>query len=142
MRPAYPPALLADLPALTRANPDLVAARRFHLAASIWPRSRAPCRAVAAGAAPRRGMGPKLPARAHLRHFAVDPGSIGTGGGRALFQRCTAEARSAGAGQWQALASHSAEAFYARLGLACIDALARPLAPDCAFPLVRMAGDV
>lgn len=136
MRPAYPPALLAGaLPALTRANPDLVASGRFHLAEVAG---------VALGcggwslAAP--GHGPETPGLAHLRHFAVDPAHIGTGVGRALFQRCTAEARTAGARHWQALSSLNAELFYTRMGLTRIEALTLPLGPDCAFPVLRMEG--
>ena len=136
MRPAYPPALLAAaLPALTRPNPELVASGRFYLAEAMgvlqgcggWSR-----------AAP--GQGPETPGFAQLRHFAVDPASIGTGVGRALFQRCTAEARSAGARHWQALSSLNAEAFYTRMGLTRIEALTLPLGPDCAFPVLRMEG--
>lgn len=136
MRPAYPPALLAAaLPALTRPNPELVASGRFYVAEAMgallgcggWSR-----------AAP--GHGPETPGFAHLRHFAVDPASIGTGVGRALFQRCTAEARIAGARHWQALSSLNAEAFYTRMGLNRIEALTLPLGPDCAFPVLRMEG--
>lgn len=138
MRPAYPPALLeAALPALTRPNPELVASGRFYVAEAMGALLGCGGWSLAAP-----GHGAETPGLAHLRHFAVDPASIGKGVGRALFQRCTAEARSAGARHWQALSSLNAEAFYTRMGLTRIEALALPLGPDCAFPVLRMEGNV
>jgi len=102
--------LAAALPAITRANPRLLASGRYFVAEL----DRA---IVACGgwSDEKPGVG-AIPRLAHVRHFATDPNFINRGCGGALLARAFDEARAAGFAEIEAISSLTAEAFYARCG--------------------------
>lgn len=144
LAPAYDPALLAKaLPLMTRANPVLLASGTYYLAEAAdgtpvgcggWTFER-----------PGAPDDPIDPALAHIRHFATHPDWTGRGIGRALFERCLADAGAAGACRFEAWSTLVAEAFYRRMGFETIDRFEVAMGPEVRFPSVRMvrgaAGD-
>lgn len=107
----YPDAVLRHaLPVMTRANPDLIASGTFH--AAFVDGALAGC----GGWSRKRYDGSGEEGVAHLRHFGVDPDHLRRGIGRALFERCRAEAAAAGFTALESLSSLPAEAFYLSLG--------------------------
>jgi N-acetylglutamate synthase-like GNAT family acetyltransferase len=52
----------------------------------------------------------------HIRHFATHPEWIRRGIGRAIYQRCEADARKAGITRFECYSSLNAEVFYSALG--------------------------
>ncbi len=137
MRAAYEPAVLAPaLSHMTRANPALLASGTFYLASS------AAGSIIGCGGwtAVRPGTGEREGGLAHIRHFATHPAWAGKGVGRALFERCAAEAAAAGLHAFECFASLNAEAFYAALGLQRVRRMDLELAPGVRFPVIRMRG--
>lgn len=131
---AYDPAVLARaLPGMTRANPRLLAGGTYYLAEAAGE-------AVGCGgwSLERPGTVEVEPGLAHIRHFGVDPGWTGRGVGRALYERCEAQARAAGARRFECYASLNGEAFYAALGFASAGTIDVPMGPDLTFPSIRM----
>ena len=134
MAGAYPPDLLARaMPLITRPHPRLLAEGTYYLAEvdgeiagcggwSFWEPS---------GGATKPGL-------AHIRHFAVCESWAGRGVGRAIYERCEADARAAGADRFEVQSSLNGEAFYARLGFEQPAPVDVPMAPDLAFPSVLM----
>jgi GNAT superfamily N-acetyltransferase len=111
--PYYPYATLAlALPAMTRANPELLACGSWYVAES---RSAL----VACGgwtfAPPGRRWAGRLD-EAHLRHFATHPDWVRQGIGGALLARSLAVARACGVRRMRADASLAAVRFYAAHG--------------------------
>lgn len=98
------------LPAMTRANPALLASGRYFVA-------EADARVVACGGwSERRPTGALIARLAHVRHFATDPRFINRGCGGAILGRCLDEAAASGFVEIESLSSLTAEAFYARHG--------------------------
>ncbi|PWC51120.1 GNAT family N-acetyltransferase [Azospirillum sp. TSA6c] len=116
LMPAGYPAEVMErvLPIITRSNPALLGAGTYYLAEAAdgtpagcggwsfdWPGE--PARPQQAGLA-------------HVRHFATHPGWLRRGVGRALLDRCFADAADAGASRMLCYASLVAEEFYASAG--------------------------
>lgn len=139
MAHTYPEAVLAAaLPAITKANPTLLASGSFYLAESAggmvvgcggWTRERP-------------GRGTIEPGLAHLRHFATDPDWSGRGIGRALGTRCIADAVAAGLSRLMTFASLNAEGFYRALGFERIGPMAVAVAEGVRFEAVVMERDL
>lgn len=136
MAPAYDPTVLSvALPAMTKAQPGLIASERFYVAQSDGD-------IVGCGGwsleAP--GSGDRTDGLAHIRHFATDPNTLGRGIGRAVFDRCATDARAAGMVNLQALSSLNAEPFYARMGLLTLKRIDIKMGSVGSFPVVLMEG--
>ena len=134
MAGAYPPDLLMRaLPLITRPHPRLLAEGTYYLAEA---------QGEMAGCGGWSFWGPSgetaEPGLAHIRHFAVCEGWAGKGVGRALYDRCEADARAAGAERFEVQSSLNGEAFYARLGFERVSAIDVPMGPDLAFPSILM----
>lgn len=134
MAGAYEPALLAQvMPRIIRPHPRLLASGRYYLA-------EANGEAVGCGGwSFEQPGGDKIePGRAHLRHFATRREWIGRGVGRALYDRCAAEAGAAGAGAFEVWSSLNGEPFYAALGFARIGRIDVEMGPGLTLPSIRM----
>ena len=133
MADAYAPDVLARaLPLITRPHPRLLRSGSYYLC-------EAEGEAVGCGGWSFEvpGGGPTEPGVAHIRHFATDARWAGRGVGRALYRRCEAEARAAGARQFDCFASLNGEGFYTALGFDRIGAMEAPMG-DFAFPSILM----
>ncbi len=138
MAQAYDPALLARaLPIITRASPALMRGGTYYLAERT---SEAGMRPVGCGgwSVERPGTGVIEAGLAHIRHFATDAAWIGQGIGRALFERCEADARVRGVCRFECYASLNGEAFYGALGFERVGEIAVAMGPDLTFPSIRM----
>lgn len=137
LAPSYDAALLAKaLPLMTRANPALLASGTYYLAETAddtpigcggWTFAR-----------PGAPDDPIVPDLAHIRHFATDPAWTGRGVGRALFERCRADAQAAGARRFEAYSTLAAEAFYRRMGFETVARFNVAMGPEVRFPSVGM----
>jgi GNAT superfamily N-acetyltransferase len=132
---AYPPELLArTLPLITRANPELLASGTYYLVLSA---DGAPADCGGWSAHPPGASEPD-PRRAHIRHFATHPAWLRRGVGRRLYDRCEADARTAGFTALEAWASLNGEPFYAALGFRPLGRIETPMPGGILFPAVRM----
>lgn len=130
----YPTELLARaLPFLTRPNMSLLTAQTYYLAEAAG---------VPVGSGGWSSEDPEtrqeLTGVAFLRHFAVDEAWVGKGIGRAIYLRCAAAARQAGASELQVRSSVNAEPFYAALGFEPLGAMPIVLPGGITFPCIRM----
>lgn len=138
MTQAYgPDVLAAALPAMTRANPALLASGTFHVAEQAGD-------LVGCGGwtAERPGSGEVVPGLGHIRHFATHPDWTGQGIGRSIFQTCYREATEAGVRHFDCYASLNAEKFYGALGFAIIEPVAVELRPGLRFASLLMRMDL
>ncbi len=103
-----PDALAAALPRMTRANGALLASGTYYVAKA----AAGPLIGCGGWSFERPGTGAVEPGLAHIRHFGVAPDWTGRGAGRALYARCAAEARAAGASRFECFASLNAVPFY------------------------------
>jgi N-acetylglutamate synthase-like GNAT family acetyltransferase len=135
MTAAYPAAVLARaLPAMTRANPELLVSGRYYLVEA----DSGECLGCGGWSDhPPDGPDPD-PRRAHIRHFATHPDWTGRGVGRMIYERCEADARAAGFTAFEAYASLNGEAFYAALGFRRLEAIETPMPGGVSFPAVRI----
>jgi GNAT superfamily N-acetyltransferase len=135
MAQAYPPDLLARvLPAITRANPQLLASNRFYL---VEAETGEP--AACGGWSPNPpGQREGDPRRAHIRHFATHPEWTRRGAGRMLYERCQDDARAAGFTTFECWASVNGEGFYASLGFRRLQPISTSMPGGIAFPAIRM----
>ena len=134
MAGAYDPALLARaLPLMTRPHPRLLASGSYYLC-------EAQGEAIGCGgwSFERPGSDDIEPGIAHIRHFATRSSWAGQRVGRALYRRCEADARAAGAAEFQCWSSLNGEGFYAALGFARIAAIDVPMVPGLDFPSLHM----
>jgi len=76
---------------------------------------------------------------ARIRAFFVDPGSARRGLGRLLFDRCLADARTAGFQRLELMATLPGEPLYRALGFAADERVELALPDDVQVPLVRMS---
>ena len=131
----YPPDLLrAALPVMTRANPALLSSGTYHVAVLSGA-------VVGCGgwtlATPGRPDVPPDPAHGHVRHFATDPAVLRHGVGRALLERCRAEATAAGVARLECWSTLTARPFYEALGFRAVGPIDVEL-PGVRFPGVRL----
>lgn len=129
----YPPSvLIVAIPLITRAQASLVTSGTYYVAESDvllgaggWSRSNPHGGAIE-------------PGHAHLRHFATDADNIGKGVGRAVFERCMADATDDGITEFECFSTLTAEPFYASLGFRKLKNLQLELRPGILFPAVHM----
>lgn len=135
MAAAYPPDLLArTLPAITRANPDLLSSGRYYLV-----ESEAGQPAGCGGWSPNPpGRKDEDPERAHIRHFATHPAWTRRGVGRLLYERCASDAGAAGFTLFEAWSSLNGESFYASLGFRPLGLIETSMPGGVKFPAIRM----
>lgn len=135
----YDPILFARaLPVLTKANPALLSTRTWYVVEALgaddrlvgcggWARQRPDM--------PNERVDPVL---GHIRHFATHPNWTRRGIGRALFDRCVADARAAGVCTFECYSSIGAEGFYRALGFSTVEPMKLVLAENLTIPGVRM----
>jgi N-acetylglutamate synthase-like GNAT family acetyltransferase len=136
MAGAYDERTLAPaLKLMTRANPSLLASGTYYLAESFGHR------VVGCGGwtLERPGTAVKEAGLAHIRHFATDAAWTRRGVGRALYDRCEADARLVGVRAFECYSSLNAEAFYAALGFRRVRAFSIELGPNVSLPAVLMS---
>jgi GNAT superfamily N-acetyltransferase len=139
LRPDYPPStLVIAIPIIARAQPALILSGRYYVAigaegrllgAGGWSRSNPHGGRVADG-------------HAHLRHFATDASAARQGIGRAVFDRCLAEAVADGVRRFECYATRTAVPFYAALGFRPVQAVDLPLRPGITFAAMHMLRDL
>jgi N-acetylglutamate synthase-like GNAT family acetyltransferase len=137
MAPGYSEEVLARaLPLMVRANPALLRSGTFYLAEASdgavvgcggWTFER-----------PGDSVAPIDPTLAHIRHFATHPDWVRRGVGRALLDRCIADARAAGVHRLECYSSLVAEPFYDALGFTFVEPLMVEMGPGISLPSVRM----
>lgn len=125
--------LRVALPAMTRANPDLLASGSYFVANS--GRTLAACGGWTE-ATP--GTGLVTPGIGHVRHFATHPAALRRGLAGAILAACVDQARARGIAALDCFSSLPAEAFYAARGFAVLRREAIALGPAAAFPVVVM----
>ncbi len=126
--------LAAALPRIAKANPTLLASGTYYLAFAAshvlvgcggWTREHP-------------GSGAIEDQLAYIRHFATHPDWTGHGVGRAIYQACVRDARSAGVNCFECFSSLNAEGFYAALGFELIQPLDITMGPDLIMPIMVM----
>lgn len=135
MASSYDDAVLAAaMPLFTAANPRLLASGTYYLAEST---SGDP---VGCGGwtLERPDTGEVEPGLAHIRHFGTHAAWTGRGIGRAIYARCEAAARSAGARRFECYSSLNGEGFYAALGFRPVRPFDVAMAPGVSVPGVLM----
>jgi GNAT superfamily N-acetyltransferase len=135
LAPAYPPDVLAAaLPAMTRANPGL-------LACGTWYLAEAGGALAGCGGWTFEPPGRRRAWRlneAHARHFATHPRWTRRGVGSALLRRSLAVARACGARRMWADASLAAVEFYAAHGFDRLRRVVLTMGGGVPFDAVRM----
>lgn len=120
MAPAYPAEMLAPALALmTRANPALLACGTFFVAEDPSG-GIVGCGGWTPGV-PGPNPAPGDATTGHVRHFAVHPGALRRGVGRALIGRTIDDARSAGMTRLSCYSSLVAVEFYASAGFEALE---------------------
>lgn len=138
MAGAYNGEILAQaLPLMIEANPKLLASGTFYMA-------EVKGEPVGCGGwtAEEPGTCRLEPGTAHLRHFAVAANWNGCGIGRALYDRCQADARNIGVRRFVCYASLNGEAFYAALGFRIVGAIEVSMGNQLTFPSIRMTREI
>ena len=135
----YEPVLFARaLPLLTKANPALLSSGTWY----VVELSGADGTLVGCGGWARQRPDvpnePVDPVLGHIRHFATHPNWTRRGIGRALFDRCVADARAAGVCTFECYSSIGAERFYRALGFSTVEPMTLALAENLTIPGVRM----
>ena len=139
MAPDYEPGVLAHaLPLIARANPKLLTCPTFYLV-----EARDGALLGCGGWTPEKpGNGGADGVSGHIRHFATDPTAIRQGVGRAILERCLADARAQGFQRLECFSSLSAVPFYAAFGFRTVAPLDIPLSDGCHFPSQHMICDL
>lgn len=125
--------LAAALPLMTRANPALLATGTYYVVETQG-------KIVGAGGWTREkpGGGGFDGETGHIRHFATEPDHLRQGIGRALVERCLADARDAGLSQMECFASLNAVAFYAASGFEALGPLEIRIGGTVPLPSLHM----
>ena len=135
MAPNYDPAVLAvTLPAMTIANPGLLASGTYYV-------QEAPGgRIVSCGGWTHTEPGTNRVENgvAHVRHFGTHVDWIRRGFGTAIFARCKQEAFAAGIHTFKCFSSLGAEPFYASLGFRTVERIDLTIGDTMKFPTVTM----
>lgn len=131
----YSPEILAvALPLICKANPALLDSATYYIAEN--PQGEI---VGCGGWTPQRpGEGGILEGLGHIRHFATHPTWTRQGIGRALVERCKADARANGISRFECFSSLSARNFYAALDFQACGSIDIQLSDECVFPSVRM----
>lgn len=138
MAGAYDEGLLARaLPLMTRANPKLLASGTYYIAEIEGE-------AVGCGGWTHEepGSGLVVSGSAHIRHFGVVQQLAGQGVGRALYQRCAADAEEAGVSRFKCYSSLNGKSFYSALGFVTVCPVAVPMGDGLTFPSIHMQKDL
>lgn len=139
LAPDYPPStLVLAVPRFGRAQPDLLASRRYFVAED------AQGRILAAGGWSRRDPvgGPLDETRGHVRHVATDPDVVRQGIGRKLMRHAMQDAGRAGVRWLDCLSTRTAVPFYLALGFRSVHPRELFLGPGIVFPVMRMLADL
>lgn len=134
MAEAYDPELLRRaLPLITRPNERLLISGNYYLAESED-------RAIGCGGWSHEepGGSARAPGVAHIRHFAVSAAYVGRGAGRAIFDRCEADARAEQIRLFKCFSSRNAVGFYASLGFSYCGEIEVPMPDGIKFPSILM----
>lgn len=124
--------LNAALPAMTCANPRLLATGRYFVA------EIGDAIVACGGWSAEKPGGAMISRLAHVRHFATDPDFINRGCGGAILTRSLEEAAAAGFAEIESVSSLTAEAFYARHGFSPVAMVRQPMGgADFACVLMR-----
>ena len=135
MKASYESAILARaLPLMTRANPVLLSCGTYYLCEMADGRIGG----CGGWTLEQPGSGEVTPGVAHIRHFATHPDLIRCGIGMAIYARCEANARSAGAQQLDCYASLNAKGFYRSLGFNEVCRMEVAMGPELRFPSLLM----
>jgi GNAT superfamily N-acetyltransferase len=131
----YDPAILAaTLPAMTVANPRLLASGTYYVqevrgslivACGGWTHEEPRTNRVENGVA-------------HLRHFGTHVEWIRMGLGAGIFQRCREEARAARVHTFRCFATLGAEPFYASLGFQTVERIDLAIGSGVKLPSIIM----
>jgi GNAT superfamily N-acetyltransferase len=135
----YEPTLFARaLPLLTKANPMLLSSCTWYVVEALDAEDRLVGCGGWARQRPDVPNEPVDPVLGHIRHFATHPNWTRRGIGRALFDRCVADARAAGVCTFECYSSIGAEGFYRALGFSTVEPMKLALAENLTIPGVRM----
>jgi GNAT superfamily N-acetyltransferase len=131
----YPPStLVLAVPRFARAQPALLASRRYFLAEDAHGRVLA-----AGGWSGRDPAGGHLvEATGHVRHVATDPSVARQGVGRMLMTRVMEDARMAGVRWLDCMSTTTAVPFYRKIGFVALGPAELPLGPGIGFAVMRM----
>ena len=123
------------LPAMTRANMQLLSSGRYFLC------ERGHAAIACGGWSLGSPQGTAEPGRGPLRHFGTHPDHLGLGCASAIVERCLAGARAAGCTGMEVLSSLPAGAFYAGRGFKTVSAAAATIG-GVPFACMLMRGDL
>ncbi|MEM1237118.1 MAG: GNAT family N-acetyltransferase [Pseudomonadota bacterium] len=123
-----PSVLVAAIPAMTRAQPKLMASGTYYVAELAGE-------IVGAGGWTRDG---KRRQRGHIRHVVTDDRQLRRGIGRALMERSFATARAAGIREMECWATLTAVPFYEAVGFRQLGSMVVQLQGAIDFPAIRM----
>ncbi len=129
------PAVLAvTLPAMTAANPALLASGTYYV------QEAAGGRIVSCGGWTREEPGTSRVENglAHMRHFGTHAGWIRRGLGAGIFERCRQDALAAGVRTFRCFSTIGAEAFYASLGFRTAERVDLTIGGVVKLPVVIM----
>ena len=139
MRHAYELSILeAALPSMTVAQPTLLQSGSYYVAETAkesivgcggWTRERPGTREISPGVG-------------HIRHFGVHPEWTRRGVGRAIYDRCRTDAKTAGLKRLECYSSLNGEAFYAAVGFESLDRMDVAMPDDVDFPSVHMVAEI
>jgi N-acetylglutamate synthase-like GNAT family acetyltransferase len=130
----YEPTLFARaLPLLTKANPMLLSSCTWYVVEALDAEDRLVGCGGWARQRPDVPNEPVDPVLGHIRHFATHPNWTRRGIGRALFDRCVADARAAGVCTFECYSSIGAEGFYRALGFSTVEPMKLALAENLAI---------
>ena len=136
MKPRYSADLLTRLlPLITEANPALLAGGTYYVALIEGTVAGCGGWTLARPGAPDRPIDPAL---AHVRHFATDPAFVRRGVGRALIERCLADAGARGVTTFEAYATLVSEGFYRSAGFETLGQIVVSITPDVDLPSLHM----
>jgi GNAT superfamily N-acetyltransferase len=128
------PTLAPVLPAMMQANPALLSSGTYFVAET------GDGRIVGCGGwtQERPGSGDVSPGLGHIRHFATHPEWLGRTIGRAIYDRCEMQARTAEIQRFECYASLNAEGFYAALGFTSVRRIEVQMGEDLTLPSILM----
>lgn len=130
----YEPAqLAAALPAMSKANPKLLASGTYYVVEVDGAAA-----ACGGWTFEKPGSGGIDEGVAHIRHFATHPAYLRRGLARLLLDRCLEEAKARGACVMKSQATLPAEKFYASAGFLTIKPIEVEMGPDIILPALDM----